>query len=872
MARTSLIVAVLAAAAGRIDSLSVNQAVEERALARSKALMHHVQMEADSAANALRENMTLEKALTSVSKRTNSTPAFMSMIQGVVQSQRRIRKQHHHASHFLGLVSRKSQDDPEYASGIEKAKTMINEMLTEVAGKIDSTHMRCKKDFDDKCQMMEFLRADILEMNAQTANSNGDVLKFQGKVTFAEETELPRLQGLLENNRETCSEKISHQNKQKETVESDIEVINGVLDMTDCKKASFIQRKQTLLKCSDCQNTTSVYRFQHVGLQQKLSSIKTAGIQERVLAALKSMADSGARQNKQDHSNNAEKEDNDADVPDEVEVPPDPCNGVSYDKRSEGYEGGCSIATNPSCTILSEKFLEIQVQMFEVKEHIKQKMQDIATDCAVLEKAINADIARTSTILLQDEAELAFATKSMQRTGLAEQTKRAEHVKYTKQLEDMRDECISNLKDYEAEQCQLEKIRSEIFLKTSTNTIEDAMFVDCKVDEWKSSECSAECGGGTQTLTRNIVTAPAFGGVVCPDLSAVQDCNTHGCPINCIEGEWSGWSSCSAGCDGGVKLHTREITTHPSGGGTPCGPVTETEVCETQTCDPDCTLYDWTKWSECSKACSKGHKHRIRIESTPATGAGTCPDVFGPERFQELTCNEQACPIGVKDIDCKAKLDIVFLVDGSGSLGKDAFDAELDFVSNLTHAFEGHDAEISVVLFSGPLYWSDYWTCTFSHQMLTKEILKKTCGIETLSHLTTDMGAVRTAVTGVDYPGLTTFTSGALRMAETELRFARAGAERIVITLTDGVPIDNDWTAFAARSLQQSGIRMVIVPIENLGLTGNEPILQQLASPNKEDNTMEIVDWRTMFQFSTQATLVEDVCGLEVEFPIAEAR
>lgn len=361
----------------------------------------------------------------------------------------------------------------------------------------------------------------------------------------------------------------------------------------------------------------------------------------------------------------------------------------------------------------------------------------------------------------------------------------------------------------------------------------------------------------------------------CPILSAVQDCNTHDCPVDCIEGEWTAWSSCTAECDGGVKLHTREITTHPTRGGRACGPVTETEVCETQTCDPDCTLYDWTKWSECSKACDSGHQHRIRIESTPAHGGGTCPDVFGPERLQELTCNTQECPDHITEIDCKSKLDIVFLLDGSGSLGEDAYNAELSFVSNLTHAFEGHDTQISVVLFSGPLYWHDYWLCTFAHQYISRDMMKQVCGIETLSHLTTDMESVRAALADVAYPGGTTFTSGALRMGHSELRFARPEAERIVVTLTDGKPIDNDWTAYTAWTLQHDGIRMVTAPIEGLGsvpLTGAEPILKQMTSPNYEDNTMEIKDWKTMFQFSTQATLVEDVCGLGVEFPFEEQR
>jgi ribosomal protein L37AE/L43A len=248
-------------------------------------------------------------------------------------------------------------DIPEYESGVEKAKTMINEMLTEVVHKIDSTHMECKKGFDDKCQIMEFLRADMDELNAQNAESNTNAIKYQGEISIQEQ-EIPRLQELLENNRKTCSRKLHQLNQLKGTVESDIEVIEGVLNMTDCSKAAFIQRSHTtILKCSACghsANNTSFYRFQSTALHQKISSIKSQGIQERVLAALESMATSGDK---------LQKKTNPKTIPEpvKVEIPPDPCAGASYDKRPVGEQGGCSIATNPNCRNLQEKFMDIQM-------------------------------------------------------------------------------------------------------------------------------------------------------------------------------------------------------------------------------------------------------------------------------------------------------------------------------------------------------------------------------------------------------------------------------------------------------------------------------------------------------------------------------
>ena len=59
--------------------------------------------------------------------------------------------------------------------------------------------------------------------------------------------------------------------------------------------------------------------------------------------------------------------------------------------------------------MLQEKFIDIQIEMNEVHERIKKQMQDTANDCSAVEKQTNAEIAHTSTMLLQNEAELAFA-------------------------------------------------------------------------------------------------------------------------------------------------------------------------------------------------------------------------------------------------------------------------------------------------------------------------------------------------------------------------------------------------------------------------------------------------------------------------------
>ena len=58
-------------------------------------------------------------------------------------------------------------------------------------------------------------------------------------------------------------------------------------------------------------------------------------------------------------------------------------------------------------------------------------------------------------------------------------------------------------------------------------------------EDW--SGCSADCGGGTQTRTRTCTKpAPAHGGADCEgDSSETRNCNTHSCPSEFLEMEFS---------------------------------------------------------------------------------------------------------------------------------------------------------------------------------------------------------------------------------------------------------------------------------------------------------------------------------------------
>jgi len=166
--------------------------------------------------------------------------------------------------------------------------------------------------------------------------------------------------------------------------------------------------------------------------------------------------------------------------------------------------------------------------------------------------------------------------------------------------------------------------------------------IDCQVSEYSDwSECSVLCGGGKQHRDRFIVRQPENGGQTCPPLQEVHDCNTLDCPVDCQLGKWSEWGACNKPCGGGVSIRTRDIVTPPAFGGSNCGSTQEVQPCNTQACPVDCSVSDWSNWSECDKPCGNGNQIRTRsIITQPHDGGKACPPLQ-----ENHECNTFECPV-----------------------------------------------------------------------------------------------------------------------------------------------------------------------------------------------------------------------------------
>jgi len=243
-------------------------------------------------------------------------------------------------------------------------------------------------------------------------------------------------------------------------------------------------------------------------------------------------------------------------------------------------------------------------------------------------------------------------------------------------------------------------------------------------------------------------------------------------------------------------------------GGKPCGSTSETKSCNGQACEKDCELSEWTKWTGCSKDCDGGTKKRQKFVKFAAEGEGKCADEWSLKRLQYKSCNMRRCPAQT----CKNKtLDVMLLIDGSGSLGKTGWKAEIVAANTFIKAFSGNShIHMAVILFSGPSTWGGVRRCM--GKKAKKVNTAKECNIKFVTHFTDDLKKVKNLVNGLNWPRGSTLTSLALMNAKAELALGRKDAQSVVIVFTDGRPLSYRKTGMASRQLRKSA-RLLWVPI-----------------------------------------------------------
>jgi len=327
----------------------------------------------------------------------------------------------------------------------------------------------------------------------------------------------------------------------------------------------------------------------------------------------------------------------------------------------------------------------------------------------------------------------------------------------------------------------------------------------------------------------------------------LKSCNNAACPIDCVQEPWAGWSRCSSECGGGVESRIRKTLVPSRYGGKTCGDTKQEQMCNTQACDVDCVLSAWSAWSKCSKDCDGGTRKRVRYVTKAAVGGGKCASRWSSERLEYTQCAKNRCSMSENHttLACLNKpIDVVLLLDGSTSMTQAGWDAEIKLATKFVQAFSGPssavDAQMSVILYSGPRTWSEWRKC-FGRKTSEAD-RKKACRIDTVSHFSDDIDGLESKVAGLKWPKGGTLTSLALKTAQSELALGRKGTRANVIVVTDGKPMSPRYTRIAARGVRKTA-RLVWVPI-----TQNAPLkdIKKWATRRWQENVFPVGSFKDL--------------------------
>jgi hypothetical protein len=792
---------------------------------------------------SIMRGMSIPKAVQVLRKSSFNSPALAQVTNMALSGRGHLRKQ------------------PKGYSGIDGARKLLNDMIFESMSKYDSEIAKCTEYYAGQCAAMEACRSKISAANYVAANSRALILDSQAMINRCE-VDIPTRKYELKQQNMKCAHEIQKMNTRLKIVMGDIAIMTMILEMTDCEKKLLQMKSFALLHCKDkCTHKTFI-QFNHKGLQDKVDKLKgitSLGLMRSTfndlfdgIEGLESieLVQTGRRQmpiaNKTQFNNPP--------VP-RTEVPANPCNDPNAGAPSDADKRAakCTIKKSPQCYKLQERFLLIQAGIQDERDELMEQIAKMEEQCEEIKKTLETQIQNDEDLLESAQTKLAQATEKEANAGESARQTAAEHSQLETDLQKQMKSCSDNYINFETELCALKKIRGELYKMKGGG--HSAFFQDCEVSKWDPEECSKKCAKGEQKLTRNVLTHPN-GGAKCLPLAAVRSCNQQPCPVDCRLSVWSGWSKCSAECGGGVQQRLREVKLAMKFGGKPCGATSQTNACNAQACEKDCELSAWTKWSTCSKDCDGGSQKRQKFVKHEPEGAGECADEWSVKRLQYKKCNMVRCKVPDEDkpLSCNRSLDVVLLIDGSGSLGKEGWTQEIKAAQLFVDAFtDSGKANMAVIVYSGPKTWSGVEKCTGKQET---PIDPEKCGIKMVTHFTEDMKKVKNLITGLDWPQGSTLTSLALMTAKAELALGRKDSKATMVVITDGRPLSFRNTAIAAKLVRKAA-RLVWVPVTKFAPLKH---IKSWATRRWQENVVLVKEFDKLGKAETVTHIVADIC------------
>jgi len=217
-------------------------------------------------------------------------------------------------------------------------------------------------------------------------------------------------------------------------------------------------------------------------------------------------------------------------------------------------------------------------------------------------------------------------------------------------------------------------------------------------------------------------------------------------------------------------------------------------------------------------------------------------------------------PSGRTLLECKSKLDVVFLMDSGAGLSEPGFNQSKAMVQKVLTGLgaAGGSVKAGVLMFGGPTTKEGQTKCTGSDASNPPDVAKD-CGMVWVSRLTRSTANVSTAVGALRYPQSTSMTSMALALAGAELENGRAEASSVVVVVTEGKPLSEMNTLKASSDLKKKA-RLIWVPIGKSVTAQDVANCKSWSSKPWEDNFVQIKDFNDMPAPASVNTILASMC------------
>jgi hypothetical protein len=734
-------------------------------------------------------------------------------------------------------------------AALDRARVTLNGMIETAQAEYDLKDMECMAFEESNRAEFDQTVGDLSRIGSNIANDNGVILASKMDIKNALDM-VAEQEKLLKAAMDECEKTRFINDAQLATLKSDLEVAEFIVKMTECKEGAALLQSTVEISSCPMADGTSRLSFKEGFLAQKVGTMQSEAGKQALMAALLASHPSldtetkqqystvikakkkfaaialkarvGKKQPKEAAANATPPSLSDIMNPTEAPVLAPPKAAPTLEEA----KNKCVLG-KPDCGLLTDNMALMWGEVKDAVDELTAVMAANEAQCKATSDSHNGEISMWQGINSQKNVELSEATGALNSHTEEQTESQASKDELTKEYDDVMGECQAVLHEILFTKiCGTQTVRGEIAKFSETYGPTDIH--DCVVTDWIPQECTIECidqvlcdgaeegklphpscAGGTQNMTRNVVQNESLG-AACPALILTKGCNNQPCPIHCEQSEWSPFGKCSKECGGGMQQRSRNIVVKPDNGGESCGPSSDAQTCNVQSCDIDCVLAEWSVWGPCSRACNSGVQERFKEEISPAEGNGKCLHHKDAERFEQQTCNTLECP---PEPICVAMQDVVLAVDVSGSLKQSGFDTMMTFVKDLV---------------------SLYTLGVNETQMGVLEYSKEGKIVAPLQSSMDDLVPMLEKITF--QRGVTDMAQG-FSLAKTILMEGRKDASSVVILLTDGKPSFKFATTNAATELREMGVRLVIVPIF---MYGDPDFMEELASDPPEDNVMKI--------------------------------